>query len=206
MRVIKFVVGAPCALLGLLVLLASFKEPTVGGNTPNELKANAFTTACILIGYGWTVINSKVKTFITFFGGAILLAIVLLAALLLLSNSQELMDKNPSKFIGAIIVQIILASGAFMLLNPGETRQNINNTILKPGESISKGFCPKCGDIGVKTTGQGYNPNLGETCFHLFLCIISGGGWIPFWGGWAIAGHLKKGEKVCLQCGEILQL
>lgn len=209
MRVLKFLIGVPCLLIGLLILLKTFNDPVVVGNTPNELKVNFFAIACILIGYGWTIIRSKVKSIISFVAGAILLAIVLIVLLALFSNYNEFMQKKPSKLIGAIIVQAILGYGAFSLLNPEDPTQikHKKETTLKPGESIDKGFCPKCGDVGVKTTGQGYNPGWVECLILLILCVVTFGGCLPFLGGWVIFNMLSNnGEKRCLQCGEILQL
>jgi hypothetical protein len=75
---------------------------------------------------------------------------------------------------------------------------------LKPGESIDKGYCPKCGDVGVKTVGKGYNPGCGGLIFHLIMCLVTVGGWLPFWGGWMLACYLRKGTKSCMQCGQKL--
>lgn len=76
---------------------------------------------------------------------------------------------------------------------------------LKPGDSIDQGFCYICGKVPVKTTGKGYNPGCGGLTFHLIMLACTLGGWLPFWGGWAIVCYLRKGKRTCMKCGEVLQ-
>lgn len=77
---------------------------------------------------------------------------------------------------------------------------------LGPGDSIERGFCHKCGEVPVKITGAGYNPGCGWITFHLILCLISWGGWIPIWFFWALGRKIwNKGKKTCMKCGVILR-
>lgn len=73
------------------------------------------------------------------------------------------------------------------------------------GESIEKGFCPKCGDVPVKVSGAGYYPTYSGCFFHLFMSVVTLGFWFSVWLGIIIASHLNKGKKVCLKCGAVLQ-
>ena len=81
-----------------------------------------------------------------------------------------------------------------------------NEEYLNVGDSIEKGYCPKCGDVAVKITNVGYDAGLLMWLFHIFLCIITAGGWLPVWGFLIIFKMIfNKGKKTCMKCDKILK-
>lgn len=78
---------------------------------------------------------------------------------------------------------------------------------LAPGESVIKGFCPDCGDVGVKHLKGGYSPSFLSYIVHIGLCIFTAGGWFIVWGMILLAATIFKwGEaKTCMKCGRSLQ-
>lgn len=104
-------------------------------------------------------------------------------------------------------MQDIVVTGVQQAIRNSQTNPTQSSSpTLKPGESIDKGYCTSCGDVPVKTSGKGYHPRWYGVLFHLFMVLITVGGWIAIWAGWAI-GHLlfRQGERRCLNCGQLLQ-
>lgn len=75
------------------------------------------------------------------------------------------------------------------------------NYKVKANQSVEKGWCPSCGESGVLITGRGYKPSAIMILVHLGLCLVTFGGWVPLWVGWAIGSHFRRGEKECMGCG-----
>jgi len=75
---------------------------------------------------------------------------------------------------------------------------------LKPGESLDKGFCPRCGDVAVFTCGKGYHPSIGSVLIHIVLSIVTSGFWLFVWVGYMISASFRKGKGSCVQCGQVL--
>jgi hypothetical protein len=74
--------------------------------------------------------------------------------------------------------------------------------------SFEKGYCPDCGDVGVKVVKK-ENSLANVGCFgwtiHLFLALITSGLWFSvIFGSWLYSKFCPNLTKTCMECAKVL--